>query len=80
MAGRNENIDAPGDARLSCDEAVTFEAENHLVDGRRADAEVSLHVSFGGRLTEHALIDADEGQILALLLGEAMRADAACGA
>ena len=76
----NENVDAAGDAGLSADETVPFETEDHLMDRRRADAEVSLHVSFGGRLTEHALIDADEGQILALLLGEAMRADAACGA
>ena len=41
---------------------------------------MALHVGFGGRLAEHAFIDADEGQILALLFGEAMRADAACAA
>jgi hypothetical protein len=41
---------------------------------------MALHVGFGRSLVEHAGIDVDEGQILALLLGEAMRADAARGA
>jgi hypothetical protein len=36
-----------------------------------------LHVGFGWSLTEHALIDVDEGQVLALPFGEAMRAAAA---
>ena len=80
MVGRDEDIDTSGDARQAADEAIAFEAEDHLVDGRRADSEVSLHVGFCGSLTEHALVDADEGQILALLLGEAMRADAPRGA
>ena len=44
---RDEDVDASGDARLSSDKAVPFEAEDHLVDGRRADAEVSLHIGFG---------------------------------
>ena len=57
-----------------------FEGENHLVDRRRGDEEVALHVGFGRGLTEDARIDVDEGQVLALLFGEAMRADAARGA
>ena len=76
----NEDVDASGDAGLSSNETVAFEAEDHLMDGGRSDAEVALQVGFGWRLPEHALVDADEGQILALLFGEAMRADAACGA
>ena len=70
----NEDVDALRDSRLASDEAVAFEAEDHLMDRRRADAEVSLHVGFGGSLTEHALIDADEYQVVALLFGETMRA------
>jgi hypothetical protein len=35
------------------------------------DAEVVLHLPFGGRLTVHARIGIDEGQILALLGREA---------
>ena len=75
--GWNEDIDASGDADLSADESVAFEAENHVMDRRRTDAEMPLHVGFGWRLTEHALIDVDEGQVLALPFGEAMRAAAA---
>ena len=78
--GWDEDVDAPGDARLSADEAVAFEAENHLMDRRWADAEVALHVSLGRCLVEHASIDVDEGQILALFFGEAVRADATHGA
>lgn len=77
---RDEDINASGDAWLTADEAIAFEAEDHLVDGRWSDAEVTLHVGFGRALAEHALVDADEGQILALLLGEAMRSDAPRGA
>jgi hypothetical protein len=73
----DEDIDASGDALLSADEAVAFEAENHLMDRGR---EVALHVSLGRGLVEHARIYVDEGQILALLFGEAMRAGAARGA
>jgi hypothetical protein len=65
---------------MPTDESVAFEAEDHLVDRRRGDAEMALQIGFGRSLTEHALIDADEGQVLALLFGEAMRADAARGA
>ena len=56
---------------------VAPEAANHLIDRRRGDAEMSLHLGFGGSLTEHALIDIDEGQVVALRSGEAMRADTA---
>ena len=77
---RNEDADASSDARLSRDEAGTFEAEDHLVDRRWADAEMALHVGFGWRPVEHVRIDIDKGQILALLFGEAMRAGAARGA
>jgi hypothetical protein len=45
-----------------------------------ADAEVPLHVGFGWGLAEHVGIDMDEGQILALLLSEAMQAGGPRGA
>ena len=77
MARRDEDVNASGDAGLSADETVAFEAENHLMDRRRADAEMPLHVGFGGSLPEDALIDVDEGQVVALPFGEAMRAAAA---
>ena len=77
---RDEDVDASGDARLSRDEAVAFEAEDHLMDRRWSNAEMALHVGFGWGLAEDVRIDIDEGQILALLFGEAMRAGAARGA
>ena len=76
----DEDVDASGNARLSCDEAVAFEAENHLMDRRGSDAEMTLHVCFSWRLMEHARIDVDEGQIVTLFFSEAMRAGAARGA
>ena len=77
---RDEDGDASGHAGLSSDEAVSFEAEDHLVDGRWSDAEMPLYVGFGGRLAEHVRIDVNEGQVVALLFGEAMRAGVAHGA
>jgi hypothetical protein len=73
---RDEDVDASGDAWLSADESGALEAENHLMDRRRGDAEMALHVGFGRSLPEHALVDVDKGQVLALLFSEAMRAAA----
>jgi hypothetical protein len=56
---------------LTPDEAVSFEGDDHLVDRRRADAEVALDVGFGGWSSEHVGVGMDEGQVMTLLLGEA---------
>jgi hypothetical protein len=56
---------------LTSDEAISFEGDDHLGDRRRADAEMALDVSFGGRLSEHVGIDMDECEVVPLLLGEA---------
>jgi hypothetical protein len=66
----DEKVDASGAAGLAADEAGAFQGEDHLVDGRRRDAEVPLHVGFGRGPAEDAAIGMDEGQILALLFGE----------
>ena len=42
------------------------------MDRRRGDAEVALHVGFGRRPAVQARIGVDEGQVLALLVGEAV--------
>ena len=76
----DEDVDASSDAGQSRDEAVAFEAKDHLMNRWRADTEVPLHVGFGRRLMEHVGIDVDEGQILALFLAEAMRAGGPRGA
>jgi hypothetical protein len=41
------------------------------MDGRRADAEVTLDIGFGGRASEHARVGVDESQVLTLPFGEA---------
>ena len=41
------------------------------MDRRRGDLEMALHVGFGGRLADDAGIGVDEGEVLALLIGEA---------
>jgi hypothetical protein len=71
LFGRNQEFDAPRDPGLSSDQADSLEAEHHLVDSRRADFEVSLHVRLGGSPTMQTRVGVDEGQILALLSGEA---------
>ena len=77
---RNEELDASGDARLASDQAVSFEGDDHLVNRGWADAEVALHVGFGGGAPEHVRVDVNEGEVLALLFGEALRAGSASGA
>ena len=62
---------------MTTDEAGALEGGDHLVNRRRTDPEVALHIGFGGWTLEHVRIDIDEGQILALLFGEALRAGAA---
>lgn len=54
-------MDASGDTGLTADETVSFERHDHLVHRGRADLEVALHIGVG----------VDEGQVLALLFGEA---------
>ena len=68
---RHEDFDASGDTGLTSDEAVSFEGDDHLVDRRRADAEVALDVGFGGWTSEHVGVGMDESQVITLLLGEA---------
>jgi len=74
LFGRKEDFDAARHAGLTADQALALEREDHLVNGGRADAEIALHVGFGGRALEHMRIDIDEGEILALLFGEGLPA------
>ena len=48
MLRSDEEFDASWDARLAPDEAISFERHYHLVNRRRSDMEMALHVGFGG--------------------------------
>jgi hypothetical protein len=71
--GSNQDFDAASDSGLSSNHPRSFEGEHHLVNRRRADAEVSLQVSFGGRPPKHMCVSVDESQILPLLGRKAWR-------
>ncbi len=58
-------------AWLALDETCLFEGENHLMNGRWCDLEVSLHVGLGGWPPHDAGVGVNEGEILPLLGGEA---------
>ena len=66
--------------RATPNEAISFERHDHLVDRGRGDLKVALHIGLGGRASEHMRVGIDEGQVLALLFGEALSAEAASGA
>ena len=80
MFRRDEEFDASGDTWLAPDQAGSLEGEDHLVNRGWADGEVTLHVGLGRRTPEHARVGVDEGQVLALLFGEGLRAGAASDA
>ena len=66
----DQKLDAAGDAWLAANEPLTFEGKHHLMDGRWADGEEALHVGFGRWAAGDERIGMDEGQVLALLVGE----------
>jgi hypothetical protein len=63
----NEDFNAAGDPRLPFDEPCSFERQHHLVNRRRADAKILLHVGFGWRPAVQARVEVNKRQILALL-------------
>lgn len=66
----DKEFDASGDAGLTADQALALECDHHLVDARRGDLEVALHVGFGWWASIDLGIGPDEGEVLALLIGE----------
>ena len=45
---------------VAFDEAFSFERQHHLMDRRRADAKILLHVGFGRRAAVQARIEVDK--------------------
>ena len=64
-------LNASRGSGLAFDEAGFLQGDYHLVDGGRGDLEMASHVRFGRGPFEDPVISVDEGQILALELGEA---------
>jgi hypothetical protein len=60
---------------LPSDEARSFERQHHLVNRRRADAKILLHIGFGRRPAVQPRVEVNKRQILALL-----RREGFCGA
>src|SRR5947209_7552390 len=60
-----EQADRTGLARFPCDETLSVQGHDHLVDRRGADPEVPLHVGLGGRDAVELGVVVDEGEELA---------------
>jgi len=69
--GLHQQLDASRDTWLAPDQPLAFEREQHLMDGRRRDAEVALQVSLGWRPAEYQRVGMDKRQVLPLLRREA---------
>ena len=69
--GVDEKVDASSAAWLSANQALAFKGQHHLMHGGWRDGEEPLHVGLGWRAAHHQSVGMDEGQILALLFGEA---------
>ena len=78
--GGDQHLDTSRHSGLTADQAGAFQGQDHLVHGRRSDLEMTLHVGLGRRAPEQPRIGIDEGQVLALLFGEAGRAWLVSGA
>jgi hypothetical protein len=67
-----EHLNATRQPRLAPDEPGALQGEHHLVYGGRAHPEVALHVGLGRRAAVDSGVGVDEGQVLTLLVGEAL--------
>ena len=65
---------------MTADETISFERHDHLVDRWRGDLKVPPYIGLGWRAPEHVRISVDESQVLALLFGEALSAEASSSA
>jgi hypothetical protein len=73
VLGLDEQFDAARDAGLPSDQGQALESGDHLVDGWGGNVEVSLHVGFGRWASVDLGVGPDEGEVLALFVGEARR-------
>ena len=64
--GINQDLDTARCPRQPFDEAGSLEREHHLVNRRRADAKILLHVRFRRGSAVQPRIEVDEGKVLPL--------------
>jgi hypothetical protein len=69
--GWHEDSHGPRLARGAFDETVGVKSEQHLVDRWRSDTKEALQIGFGRWASVDLRVVVDEGQVLALLGGEA---------
>lgn len=70
MLWGDEELNGAGSPGLTLDKAFGLQGEHHAVHAWRGDAEVSLHIGFGRWLAVELGIGVDEGEVLALCVGE----------
>jgi hypothetical protein len=63
----DKDFDAASNARFPLDESRAFKRQHHLVNGRRCDAKILLHVGFRWRSAMQARVQVDIRQVLPLL-------------
>jgi hypothetical protein len=68
----DQHLDASRHSGLAADQAGAFQGQDHLVHGRRGDLEMALHVGLSRGAAMDARVGVDEGQVLALPVGEAL--------
>jgi hypothetical protein len=66
----NEQLDTARHARLAANQSIAFEMEHHLMNGRCGDTKKTLYIALGWCTGVDQAIGPDEGQILALPVGE----------
>lgn len=67
----DEQLDASGGCWFSGYPSISLEGQHHLMDGWWGDGEEALNVSFSGWAPDDKRISVNEGQVLALFVGEA---------
>ena len=70
LLGIDEQFNAARGPWLASDETRAFKRQHHLVNRRRADAEVFPHIGFGRGTAVQARVEVNKGQVLALLRRE----------
>ena len=72
LVGRYQQFDRSRLAGRAANQSEAFELNDHLVNAGGRDAEEALELGLGWRLAVEQDVGVDEGQVLALLVGESV--------